>query len=222
VSRSARGEKWQNVAGSQSPSDALGVVGTIAEHAVGTTPGSSSFALQRRDRIDKRQRFLRIVPVGAGQAHRQWRALPVADQMALAPAFGPVGRIRTGLPSTIHCPHGAAIDNSPRPTNLIVTREPIEQRKVHQVPSAGRLPVAQASPACHSGPTAHFARQHLPRDAAAKDKENTAEARSIREARPSTLRSLYWNWKEWFDKIPQRIRKQRDGHNSSHYLTASG
>jgi hypothetical protein len=40
---------------SQRLADALGIVGTIAEYAVWTTPGSPSFALQRRDRIDQRQ-----------------------------------------------------------------------------------------------------------------------------------------------------------------------
>ena len=36
------------MAGSQPPSDALGVVGTIAQYAVGTTLGSSSFACNAR------------------------------------------------------------------------------------------------------------------------------------------------------------------------------
>jgi hypothetical protein len=99
VSRSAHSEEWKNVTSSQPPSDPLGIVRTIAEYAVGTTPWSPSFALQRRDCIDKRQGLLRIVPVGSGQADGEWRAAPVADQMALAPALGPIGRIRPGLAS---------------------------------------------------------------------------------------------------------------------------
>jgi hypothetical protein len=36
--------EWKNVSNSQPTSDILGMVGTIAEYAVRTTPGSSSFA----------------------------------------------------------------------------------------------------------------------------------------------------------------------------------
>jgi hypothetical protein len=47
-----------------------------------------------------------------------------------------------------------AADNSPRPINLIVTREPIEQREVHQIPGARLLPVAETSPWSISGKVA--------------------------------------------------------------------
>ena len=40
---------------------------------------------------------------------------------------------------------------------------------------------------------------------------------AIRDARPSTLRSKRWSGQERFDKIPQRIWKQRDGHTG--YVT---
>jgi hypothetical protein len=40
---------------------------------------------------------LRVVPIRAGEAHRERHASPVTDQMAFAPALGPVGGIRTGL-----------------------------------------------------------------------------------------------------------------------------
>ena len=43
--RSAHGQQWEDVAGSKPPSDALRVVGTVAQHAVRTTPRSASFAL---------------------------------------------------------------------------------------------------------------------------------------------------------------------------------
>jgi hypothetical protein len=185
VTRSAHSEEWENVTNSEPQSDALSIVGTIAKYAVGTTAWSSSLALQRRDCIDRRQGFLRIVPVGSGQANGKWCAAAVADQVTLAPALGPVSRIRPGLASTADGPHGAAIDTNPRPINLVVTREPIEQREVHQVPSACGLPVAQAPPARHSRPAAQFARQHLPRDAAAKHKQNAGEARAIRDAWPA-------------------------------------
>jgi len=56
-----------------------------------------AFAVQRGNRINQRQGFLRVVPVRAGQANRERHAPPVADQMTLAPALGPIGGIWTGL-----------------------------------------------------------------------------------------------------------------------------
>jgi hypothetical protein len=48
------------------------------------------------------------------------------------------------------------------------------------------------------------------------------QARAIGHARPSTLRSARWTRQERFDKIPQRIREQRAGHNRPRYLAATG
>jgi hypothetical protein len=103
---------------------------------------------------------------------------------------------------------------------VVLAREPIEQREVNQTLHTRRLPVAQASPACHPSTAAQFLWQHLPRDAAAEDKENAGEARSVIDARSSTLRSSWWNRKERFDEVPQRIRKQRAGHGV--HVTAPG
>jgi hypothetical protein len=35
---------------------------------------------------------------------------------------------------------------------------------------------------------------------------------------PSALRPMGWSWQERFDKIPQRIWKQRGGHTCSRYV----
>jgi hypothetical protein len=72
-----------------------------------------------------------------------------------------------------------------RPINLVVAREPIEEREVNQIPQTRQLPVAQASPARHPSTATQSVWKHLPRDAAAEDKENAGETRSIRDARPS-------------------------------------
>jgi hypothetical protein len=75
------------------------------------------------------------------------------------------------------------------------------------------LPVAQSPPARHSRSTPEFLREHLP-----KDKENAGETRAIRDARPSAFWPTVWSWQERFDKIPQRIWKQRSGHTYSRYI----
>ena len=127
MSRAAHGEQRENTASSEALTYGLCVIRTVAEEAVRTAPRPASLALERRNRIDEPQRFLRIMPVGTGQTDRERNAPGVADHMAFAPSLGSVGGIRTRLASTTHRPHGAAIDNRPRPVNLVVTREPIEQ-----------------------------------------------------------------------------------------------
>jgi hypothetical protein len=174
--------------------------------------------LERRNRIDERQRFLRIMPVGTGQTDRERHAPAVANQMALAPALGPIGGIRTGLIPAVRRADGTAVDNRPRPINLVVACEPIQQRKVDQVPDACLLPVAQPTPAGHPRSTPEFTREHLPGNAAAEDKQNAGETRAIGDARPSAFRPMGWSGQERFDKIPQRIGKQRGGHTRSRYL----
>jgi len=45
---------------------------------------------------------LRVVSIRAGQTNGERHASPVANQMALAPALGPIGRVRTGLITAMH------------------------------------------------------------------------------------------------------------------------
>jgi hypothetical protein len=138
--------------------------------------------------------------------------------MTLTPALGAVGGIRTGLVTPAHRADGTTVHDRPRPINLIVPSQPIEHRKVDEIPNTCLLPVAHAPPARHPRTAAQFRRQHLPREAAAKDKENAGKTRSIGYAWPSTFGSSWWNRQERLDKIPQRIWKQRGGHNRSRYL----
>ena len=147
---------------------------------------------------------MRVVPVRAGQANRERHAPPVADQMALAPALGPIGGIRTGLVTAVDRADGTTVHDRPRPINLVGAREPIQQRKVDQIPHARPLPIAQAPPARHPRPAPEFLREHLPGNAAAKDEDNAGQARAIRNARPATFGRRGRNRQERFDKIPQR------------------
>ena len=189
------------------------VVATIPKQTVRPLPRSPALAAQRGNRIHQRQGFLRVVPVRAGQTNRERHAAPVANQMALAPALGSIGGIGTGLLSAIHRAHGATIGHCPRPINSAVARQLIEYSEVDEIPQTGQLPVAQASPARHPRTAAQFLRQHLPRDSAAEDKENASQTRMIRNARPAAFESTGWNRQERFDKVPQRIGEQRDGHS---------
>jgi hypothetical protein len=143
-----------------------------------------------------------------------WESL--LPRLALSVGLG------AGLHSPTHRSHGTTVHDGSRPLNAVVAREPIERCKVDEIPSARLLPIAQASPARHPDAAAQFVWQHLPRGAAAKDKENAGQARSIRDARPSTVRSPCWNGKERFNQIAQCIREQRGADTRPRYRAATG
>ena len=135
----------------------------------------------------------------AGQTNRERRAPLVANQMALAPALGPIGRVRTSLVTAMHRTDGTTVHDRSRPINLIVSSEPIQQREVNEIPHARSLPIAQAAPTRHLRPAAEFLLEHLPGNAATKDKQNADETRAIGDARPSALRPTWCSGQERFD-----------------------
>jgi hypothetical protein len=98
----------------------------------------------------------------------------------------------------------------------------LQKRKVDQIPHARLLPVTQATPARHPRPAPEFVREHLPRNTAAKDEDNAGQARAIRNAREPTSWPSCGNRQQRFDKIPQRIWKQRGGHTRSRDLARRG
>jgi hypothetical protein len=65
-------------------------------------PLSPAFAVQRLNRIDQRQCFLRVVPVGTGQPDGERHASRVTNQMTLAPSLGAIRGIWTRLRTAVH------------------------------------------------------------------------------------------------------------------------
>jgi hypothetical protein len=125
---------------------------------------------------------------------------PLADQATLTAALGPIGGLRPGLVTPVE----RGWNNFPRSpaTNQSARSEPIQQRKVDQIPHSRALPIAQAPPACHPGSATGLLGEHLPGNAATKDEDNASEARAIRDTRPPTLWSSGWNRQERLAKIP--------------------
>ena len=147
----------------------------------------------------KCQSFLRVVPVRAGQADRERHTLPIADQMALAPEFGPIGRIRPSVIAAVHGADGTTVHDRSRPVNLIISSEPIQQREVNEIPHARALPIAQAAPTRHPRTALEFLREHLPRDAAAEGAQNAGQTSAIRNLQPSALRPTWCSEQERFN-----------------------
>jgi len=77
--------------------DRLGIITTVAQHAVRSMARASVLSLQGRDRINQRERLLRVVAVGSGELDGQRDAASVANHMALAAELRSVGRVGTCL-----------------------------------------------------------------------------------------------------------------------------
>ena len=197
--RAALRDKRENPTGSQSVADRRRIVAAIPEHTVWPPSRSPPFAVQLWNRIDQRQSFLRVVAIRAGETYGERHASPVANQMTLAPALGPIGRVRTSLVTAMHGADGTTVHDRPRPINLILSSEPIQQREVNEIPRARSLPIAQAAPTRHPRTALEFLREHLPRDAAAEDEQNAGQTRAIGNARPSALRPTWCCGQERFD-----------------------
>jgi hypothetical protein len=73
------------------------------------------------NRIHQRQGFLRVVRVRIDPTHSERYAPPVANQMARAPALGPIGGIRTGLVTAVRRADATAVYD--RATNQEVLRD---------------------------------------------------------------------------------------------------
>jgi len=129
--------------------------------------------------------------------------LSITDQMPFASTLGAVGRI-----GTVCVPPCIARTEQLRPppsTNRSdLARQPIEQRKVDQIPNTGLLPIAQASPTGHSRAAAQFLRQHLPRNPASQhEKDTVRHTRSETRGLPPLVEAVEPARKVGLD--PQRV-----------------
>ena len=123
-------------------SDARRIVAAVANHAIWPIPWPSTFTPEWRNRIHQRQGFLRVVPVGTGQPDGERHASRITNQMTLAPSLGAIRGIWTGLRTAVHRADRAAVNNRSGPIDVAFAGEPIQEREVHQIPNASRLPVA--------------------------------------------------------------------------------
>ena len=94
--RAAHSQHRHDVASPEAAPNGGRIAAAIPEHTIRPLPWSPACAVHRGNRIHQRQSFLRVVPIRAGQTHRERHTAPVADQMPLPPrlarsaGFGPV------------------------------------------------------------------------------------------------------------------------------------
>jgi hypothetical protein len=97
VSGVAFGNHRDNVSKSKGYSGRGGVIAPVAQDALRAMTRMSSRSLQWWDRINERERLLRVVSVGPRELNGQRNSLSVANQMPLAAKFGSIGGVRSRL-----------------------------------------------------------------------------------------------------------------------------
>src|SRR4051812_26084878 len=140
----------------------LGVVGLVPLQGIGLLPRVADLARHRWDLVEQRRELGHVVDVGRRHRTGQRDAAGVGDHMVLAAGLGAVDRAGAGLLAAIGGPHEAAVDQGPRPVDLVGAPQPVEQDLVDLVPGAVGLPVPQPPPAGHPAPAVHLTRQVFP------------------------------------------------------------
>ena len=141
----AHRQQRHDAASSQPRSDCLCIVAAVSHHTIWAMPRPSPLALEWKNRIHQRQCLLRVVSVGAGQAHGERARLARRKSDGACSRAWPV-RWDSDQSGHRHAPRGW--NNCPRPLatiNLIVSSEPIQQREVNEIQHARSLPIAQAA-----------------------------------------------------------------------------
>jgi hypothetical protein len=103
-------EPRHDAAGTQTATDCLRVIATVAQHTIRMMARSPSLALQGWNGINQCKGLLRIITIGPRELDGERNTTTVANQMTLAAELGPIGGIgtrllppktaRTELPST--------------------------------------------------------------------------------------------------------------------------
>ncbi len=76
---------------------AVDVVSLVGVQFVWPTSRAPWFATNWRQGVDQLLEHDRVVPIGAGDAHRQGDAVAIDDQMPFAAEFAAIGRVRPGI-----------------------------------------------------------------------------------------------------------------------------
>ena len=93
----AFGNHRDNISKSKGYSGPGGVIAPVAQDALRAMTRMSSRSLQWWDRINERERLLRVVSVGPRELNGQRNSLSVANQMPLAAKLGSIGGVRSRL-----------------------------------------------------------------------------------------------------------------------------
>ena len=110
-------------------------------------------------------------------------------------------------------PDTHAVDGGPRPIDLVVVAQPVQQPMMQGLPDAGGLPVAQPPPAGHAAATAQLlGREQPPGHPGAQHVDDAAEHGPILDPGPTAIGMGRLGWQQRLDGIPDLIGDELLGH----------
>ena len=183
------------------------VIAPVAIQAVRAVARPTRLAAYRRDRLDQPPELRDLIHVGGGRRRGQRHALPIGQDVMLAPLFPPVHRAGAGPFATAQGPHERSVDDRARPVDLVSGVQLGQEDLVELLPDPGGLPVAKPSPAGHAAAAAHLQRQVLPRDASLEDEEDAGQRLAIVEGLATGESEPPWlGWRQQrLDPFPEFI-----------------
>ena len=101
-------------------------------------------AAYRRDRLDQPPQLRDLIHVGGGRRRGQRHALPIGQDVMLAPLFPPVHRAGAGPFATAQGPHERSVDDRARPVDLVSGVQLGQEELVELLPDPRRLASREA------------------------------------------------------------------------------
>jgi hypothetical protein len=184
------------------------VVGFVGVELARSSSRRSPGLLDGRNGIDHLFQHPAVVDVGSRQRESERDALCIGEDMPLGAL---PCRDLLGWDLSLSPPfgrHRGAVESSPAEVDGVAPPQAVEEHALEAIPNSGPLPVPQAPPAGHTGPTAHLLWQQLPRSAGAQDEQNACESGTIWNTGPTALRLGWFRRKQRLDHRPQFIRKK--------------
>ena len=152
----------------------LRVVSPVPLHQVGRGDRPPRPPTHRRNAVDQLQQLGDVVPVGGRQARDERDAVGGREAVGFAARFTAIGWVRSSF-SPAHRADRRTVDHRASQVQWAAPPQFGQQHFVDSLPHAGVLPRHQPAPTDGPGPTAHLARQHVPRDAAAEHEQDAGE-----------------------------------------------
>ena len=137
-------------------------------------------------RSSKGRAWVENVTVGCREFDCQRNAVTIANQTALATPLSPISRDLAQSAAPKNCAHRIAVDDSTRPVDLTITRKPVQQCGMDEIPNSILLPVAQPPPAGHAGAATQSFFGSIPQGIPLRSTKimPARQAQSVRRGRP--------------------------------------
>ena len=158
----------------------------VGVQLLGAEPWPASRSGDGRHRVDGLLQHPRVMHVGRREHGSQRPPATLYHNVALRARAAALDRTRAGFLAPFLRRDRARVQTGAALVELVGIGQALQKPPVQDLLRAGRVPVAQASPAGHPRAAAHLRGEQLPRCARAQPKDNAREHGTIREARSPT------------------------------------